>query len=93
MKVTPPVSRRPSAPSSLRSSPAENARPAPVMIATATAGSAPSSCIARQNIPRISRLSALSFSGRLSVTVATPLSLLTVTSGWLIEAAYLYCHS
>jgi hypothetical protein len=34
-------------------------------------------------------LSAFSFSGRLSVTVVIPLSLLTVTSGWLIEAAHL----
>ena len=89
MKVAPPVSRIPSAPSSLRSSPAEKARPAPVMMTTAIEGSALSACIARQNVPRISRLSALSFSGRLSVTVAIPVSLLIVTSCWLIEAAYL----
>src|SRR5581483_373518 len=89
MKVAPPSSRIPSTPSSLRSSPAQNARPAPVMITTPTCGSAPSSCIVRQKPPRSSRLSALSFSGRLSVTVATPSSFVTRTSGWLIGAANL----
>jgi hypothetical protein len=54
--------------SSFRSNPAQNARPAPVRMRTA--GSRLSSSMAATNSPRNSIDSALSFSGRLSISTA-----------------------
>ena len=55
-----------------RSPPAENALPAPVRITARTAGSASKPANAAVSSARISSLMALSLSGRLSVTCATP---------------------
>ena len=54
------------------SSPEENARPAPVMTMTRTAGSSPSAVTQSMMPKTIAHRIALSFSGRFSVIVATP---------------------
>jgi len=62
----------PAAPSSLRSTPAENAEPAPVSTMAPTSGSSPSVLIASLAATRRATDSALRASGRLSLTTATP---------------------
>src|SRR5690242_17168665 len=84
MKVTPPVSRNWVEFNSFRSSPAQNARPLPVMITHPISRSARNCCMVRQNCERNSALSALSFSGRLSVTIARPLCFSSRITGSLM---------
>src|SRR6478735_5861266 len=74
----PPSSRR--WPSALRSTPALNARPAPVSTMTSTVSSAPSRSSAAARSTSISPVSALSASGRSSVIVPTPSSMVVVMS-------------
>ena len=57
-----------------RSAPAQNARPAPVTITVRTPSSASAREKASISSPRMARVKALSFPGRLSVTVAMPSS-------------------
>ena len=61
-------------PSTLRSMPAQNARPAPVTITARTSSSALTSTNVASSSSAISTVNALSCSGRSSVTVRTPSS-------------------
>jgi hypothetical protein len=62
----------PPAPSSFRSRPAQNARPAPVRMITRTAGSSPHRCKVLASVSSSSRDSAFIACGRFNVTTATP---------------------
>jgi hypothetical protein len=76
----------PAAPSALRSAPAQNALPAPVITTACTPGSASASSTAARSSADISLVTALRRSGSLTVMSATWLSTLDNTKpDWVIE--------